>query len=301
VTPPRPGGVGVWSIELRFHRDREEVRDAAAELDELGFSALMIPGGQGGNVLGAAGRLLSATQRAVVAVGVLNLWMHDPAEVAAEHARLRAEHAGRLLLGIGVSHAAAVDAQEPGRYRAPLQAAGAYLDALDAAPAPVAPDERFLGALGPRMLGLAGQRTLGSHPYFVPVGHTEVARGVLGPLPWLGPEQAVVLESDPDTARAIARAHMERYLAAPNYVRNLERCGFGAEDLRDGGSDRLVDALVAWGDEQAVLDRVGEHLERGADHVCLQLLTAGDGLPRDGWRRLGAALAGRPIRSSEEP
>ncbi|HEY4095483.1 MAG TPA: TIGR03620 family F420-dependent LLM class oxidoreductase [Baekduia sp.] len=285
-----PEGVGVWSIELRFHREREEVAEAAAELEGLGYTALFIPGARGGDLMGAAERLLTATAGVPVALGVANLWKHDAAELAADHARLRAEHGARLLTGIGVSHAEAVDADEPGRYRKPLEVVGKYLDRLDGAPMPVRGDERFLGALGPRMLGLSAARTLGAHPYFVSVDHTATARELLGPEAWLAPEQAVVLETDPVAARAVARAHMERYLAAPNYVRNLQRSGFDEHELADGGSDRLVDALVAWGDEQAILDRVAEHRDRGADHVCVQVLTAGEGLPRVEWRRLAAAL-----------
>ncbi|MCW2992991.1 MAG: class F420-dependent oxidoreductase [Conexibacter sp.] len=285
-----PGGVGIWSIELRFHRERGEVAEAAAELEGLGYTALFIPGARGGNLMGSAERLLAATTGVPVALGVANLWKHDVAELAADHARLRDEHGPRLLTGIGVSHAAAVDAEEPGRYRKPLEVVGKYLDGLDGAPAPVPSGERFLGALGPRMLALSAARTLGAHPYFVSVDHTSTAREILGPDAWLAPEQAVVLESDPAVARGIARAHMERYLGAPNYVSNLERSGFGADELAGGGSDRLVDALVAWGDEQAILDRVAEHRDRGADHVCVQVLTAGDGLPLAEWRRLAAAL-----------
>ncbi|MGH2950378.1 MAG: LLM class F420-dependent oxidoreductase, partial [Solirubrobacteraceae bacterium] len=151
----------------------------------------------------------------------------------------------------------------------------------------------LLAALGPRMLALARERTAGGHPYFVPVEHTRVAREALGPERLLAPEQAVALESDPVRARRHAREHMHLYLRRPNYANNLLRLGFTDDDLRDGGSDRLVDAIVDWGDEEAIAQRVREHHVAGADHVCIQVIgTPADRLPREPWRRLAAALTG---------
>jgi probable F420-dependent oxidoreductase len=168
-----------------------------------------------------------------------------------------------------------------------------YLDELDAAGHPVPPESRILAALGPRMLELSRDRSAGAHPYFVPVEHTAVARDVLGAGPVLAPEQAVVLEPDPVRARELARRHVPRYLELPNYANNLRRLGFGDDDLRDGGSDRLVDAIVAWGDEEAIADRVRAHHDAGADHVCIQVVGVdGTAPPRETWRRLAPALSG---------
>ncbi len=165
----------------------------------------------------------------------------------------------------------------------------AYLDALDAAPTPVPAGERVLAALGPRMLQLARERSAGAHPYLGTVEHTRRARAVLGAGPLLAPEQAVVLETDPDRARAIGRAHITFYLQAPNYTNNWLRLGFARDDLADGGSDRLVDALVAWGSVETIGERVAQHLAAGADHVCLQVLT-GDAtaMPSGEWQTLAA-------------
>lgn len=287
------GRVGVWSGELRRHEDRGAVVEAAAELEELGYSALFIPGGAGGDVLGAAAELLRATRSVAVATGILNVWMHAPANVAAGVGRLQEDHPGRFALGLGISHAQSVDRDEPGRYRRPLATMRAYLDDLDAAESPVSRERRLLAALGPRMLELARDRSAGSHPYFVPVEHTGVAREALGPRAVLAPEQAVLLETDPVRARERAREHVSVYLALPNYTNNLLRVGLTEEDLRDGGSDRLVDAVVAWGDEEAIAERVAAHHEAGADHVCIQVVGGAPGeLPREDWRRLAGALAG---------
>jgi probable F420-dependent oxidoreductase len=283
------GGIGIWSPQLR-HGDAGEAREAAAELDELGYTAMWIPGGSGGPVLERARLLIEATVRPVVATGILNVWMHDPREVAEAHASLALLAQGRFLLGLGVSHPQLVDREQAGRYRRPLATMRAYLDALDAQPTPVPPGERVLAALGPRMLELARERSAGAHPYFVPPEHTRVARERLGPRPLLAPEQAVVLDPDPARARATARAHVARYLELPNYTNNLLRLGFEEADLRDGGSDRLVDAVVVQGDAAAIGRRVQEHRDAGADHVCLQVLVDDDAMPREAWRELAAAL-----------
>jgi len=275
------GRIGIWSDPLRYHPDRAAVADAAAELDELGFGALWVPD-IGGDVLGDCEHLLNATRRAVVATGILNIWMQDAAAVAAGVAELAFRHPDRFLLGLGASHASVVDA-----YEKPYSSMVAYLDALDAASPAVAPGDRILAALGPRMLELSRDRAGGAHPYLVPVEHTRLAREILGPDRLLAPELAVVLE--PRDGLAAARAFVADYLAMPNYVRHLRRLGFGDDDLHDGGSDRLVRALVAWGDEAAIAASVDAHLAAGADHVCLQVVSP-EPLPRDAWRRLAALL-----------
>jgi probable F420-dependent oxidoreductase len=285
------GRVGVWSRELRRYADLGEVADAAAELEELGYSAIFIPGGAGGDILERSGDLLGATRSVLVAPGILNVWMHEPAEVAASRARLEDEHPGRFQLGLGISHAPAVNADEPGRYRKPLSKMRSYLDELDAASPPVPLERRFLAALGPKMLELSRDRSAGAHPYFVPVEHTAHAREILGPDALLAPEQAVLLETDAARARERARGHVGRYLQLPNYTNNLLRHGLAEDDLGDGGSDRLVDAIVAWGDEAAIAERVRAHHDAGADHVCIQVIgVEGGAPPREAWRRLAPAL-----------
>jgi len=275
-------GTGIWAGELRRAGDDGERREAAAELEALGYTALWFPGSQGGAVFEAAQLLLEATERVLVATGILNVWHHTPEEATAGHRRLRAAFGDRFLLGVGIGHAQAVE-----EYRRPLTTMREYLAALD-----VPKDERIMAALGPKMLDLARDETLGSHPYFVPVAHTAIARERLGPDALLAPEQAVVLETDPGRAREIARTHVARYLQLPNYTNNLLRVtDLTEDDLRDGGSDRLVDLVVAWGDADAIRARVDEHRAAGADHVCIQVIHARDGeLPRDEWRTLASAL-----------
>jgi probable F420-dependent oxidoreductase len=281
-------GVGVWSSQLRYG-DPAEAAEAAAELEELGFEALWIPD-VGGPVLDSVGHLLSSTKRVVIATGILNLWMHEPSAVAASYASLSATHGERFLLGIGVSNAPVVDSTEPGRYRKPLAATRAFLDALDVAEHPVPVSNRVLAALGPKMLELAATQSRGAHPYLGTPDHTHQAREVLGKGPLLLPEQTVFLTKDAAAARAIGTDWLRAYLALPNYANRLLRSGFTEEDLASV-SDRLFDAIIAWGDEDTVMRRVNEHRAAGADHVCVQVLTADPReFPRDQWRRLAAAL-----------
>ncbi|MEW9552949.1 LLM class F420-dependent oxidoreductase [Nonomuraea sp. NPDC050783] len=282
-------GVGVWSHHLRYG-DPGEAAEAAAELEELGYRALWMPD-SGGPVFDAVGNLLAATRRIVVATGILNLWMHEPADVAASFAALSPAHGHRFLMGIGVSHAVAVDRQEPGRYRRPLAAMAAFLDRLDAADPPVPADSRVLAALGPKMLDLAARRARGAHPYLTTPDHTRQAREALGDGPLLLPEQTVILCSGRDEARAIGDGWLRRYLALPNYANNLLRLGYSAEDL-ESVSDHLFDGVIAWGDEEAIRRRLEEHRAAGADHVCVQVLTAdADALPRHEWRVLAAVTS----------
>ncbi|MEH3143032.1 MAG: LLM class F420-dependent oxidoreductase [Mycobacterium kyogaense] len=282
-------GVGLWSSQLRYG-NAGEAAEAAAELDELGFPALWIPD-VGGPVLDAVDNLLTATSKTVIATGILNLWMHEPAEVAARYATLTETHGERFLLGIGVSHAPLIDSQEPGRYRKPLAATKAFLDGIDASPTPVPAANRVLAALGPKMLELSATRAAGAHPYLSTPDHTRTARELLGDGPMLLPEQSVLLVDNRDDARAIGTDWLRSYLGLPNYANNILRSGFTEEDISTV-SDRLFDALIAWGDEETVLRRVTEHLDAGADHVCVQVLTADPReFPREQWRRLAAALA----------
>jgi probable F420-dependent oxidoreductase len=194
---------------------------------------------------------------------------------------------GRFVLGIGASHAPLVD-----DYSRPYSRMVAYLDDLDELDTPVPPDRRVLAALGPRMLELSAQRAAGAHPYFVPVEHTAYARAILGPGPVLAPEVAVVLETDPVAARASAREYARTYLGLPNYTQNLRTFGFGDEDIDGSGSDRLIDAVIPWGDASTIADRILEHHDAGADHVCLQVISVPgrDGFPLAEYRELAGTL-----------
>src|SRR3954471_12742496 len=279
----RLAGVGIWSPELRYHEDEGAIRDAAAELEELGYATLWIPGGQGGPVFDAAGVLLNATREVTVATGILNIWMHDPEEAAAERAQLDDPYEGRFLLGLGISHAPLVD-----RYEKPLATMRGYLDSLDAAAPPGPKEERGLAALGPKMLERARARPAGAPPHLGTSEHTHRAREILGADALLAPEVGVILENDERRAREIARGHLERYMRMPNYVNNWRRLGYGDDDLTSGASDRLIDALIGWGDVEAIAERIEEHFDAGADHVCIQVLRSPDAgdLPRDEWREI---------------
>ena len=281
------GRIGIWSAQ--FWADRDAAKDAARELERLGYGAIWFNNGP--DAFGLARDLLDATSRVVVATGILNIWTHPAEEVAAAHAALTRTYPHRFLLGLGVSHAPIVDRSQEGQYSHPFERMVAYLDALDAAPTPVPTSERALAALGPRMLALARERAAGAHPYLVTVEHTRSARQVLGEGPLLAPEQAVVPEPHPARARSVARAYLATYLRLPNYTNNLLRSGFTPEDLADGGSDRLVDALVAWGSLDVIRERVADHLRAGADHVCLQALTEDSAtMPHNEWRALAALI-----------
>jgi probable F420-dependent oxidoreductase len=286
------GSIGVWSGLLR-RGDRREVVDAAAELEELGYRTIWFPGGQRAGLADHIQAMLEATRSAVVATGIVSIWIHPAGEIAAEHHAITQAHPGRFLLGIGISHQPSVEGAGL-RYERPLQKLSSYLDELDSAPTPVPVDERILASLGPRSLRLARDRSAGTHPYFVPVEHTRIAREAVGSGKIVATEQMVVLETDPDKARAIARPTTDRYLHLPNYTKNLLRLGFTEAEFANGGSDRLVDAIIAWGDPAAIMQRVREHHAAGADHVCIQVLSEH---PEDlrpamaGWRTLAREFA----------
>ena len=282
------GGTGVWSAALRYGEPAQSA-EAAAELEQLGYSAGWLPD-VGGDVFAAVANVLQATTTFVAATGILNLWMHEPSDAASGYHAIVDAHGERFLMGIGVSHHVLVDLKEPGAYQRPLARTREYLDAIDALPNPVPRESRVLAALGPKMLELARERAGGAHPYLANPDHTARARAVLGPDPLLAPEQPVVLETDATAARATARTHLATYLTLPNYVNNLQRLGLTDDDVADGGSDRLVDTIVAWGDEAAIAKRVQAHRDAGADHVCIQVLTGDMSLPREQWRRLAPAL-----------
>ncbi|HUZ21889.1 MAG TPA: TIGR03620 family F420-dependent LLM class oxidoreductase [Acidimicrobiales bacterium] len=287
------GTVGVWTTALDL-QPSAVARRGALDLERLGYGAIWVGEAVRREPFANAALLLCTTERIVLATGIANIWARDAQAMAAGQLTLAEAFDDRFLLGIGVSHQPLVDGRGH-RYGRPLEAMAAYLDAMDAArfdaPRPPTRPPRVLAALGPRMLELAAARADGAHPYLVPVEHSEFARSVLGDGPLLCPEQAVVLESDPARARAIARRHLGAYLRLPNYVRNLRRLGFSEEDVTGDGSDRLVDAVVAWGHEEHVASRVRDHLEAGADHVAVQLLADDPtALPSEGWATLARAL-----------
>ncbi|MGW1603677.1 LLM class F420-dependent oxidoreductase [Streptomyces eurythermus] len=268
------GRYGVWSFELRSEDParRGELDEAAAELEELGYGAIWL----GGNsTADHAAPLIGATRGVVVGTSIQSVWQQDAATTAAGFAGLEAAAPGRFALGLGVSHGPLVK-----DYRRPYAAMVEYLDELDRAGVPA--ERRVLAALGPRMLELSRDRAAGAIPYLTTPEHTERAREILGAGPLLAPELKVVLESDPARARETARAYLARYLELPNYTNNFLRLGFTEADVADGGSDRLIDAVFAWGDEARIRERVTAFHEAGADHVALQVVTANTGevLPR---------------------
>ncbi|MFP5347968.1 MAG: LLM class F420-dependent oxidoreductase [Actinomycetes bacterium] len=279
-------GTGTWLDESR----RDEAKDVAAELDDLGYGSLWLSAGFGEGVPTVFGDLLDATRRLAVASGILSIWHSTPQQTADGFERLEQRHPGRFLLGLGASHAPRVE-QAGERYNRPYSRMVGYLDQLDAQQAVVPVERRVLAALGPRMLRLAAERAAGAHPYFVPVEHTAQARETLGDGPLLVTEQAVVLETDPDRARRVARRHTTGYLGLPNYTNNLRRLGYGDDDIAGAGSDRLVDAVVAWGTPDQVADRVRAHHDAGADCVLVQVLTDGAArFPRQEYRELANVL-----------
>ena len=269
----RIGRTGVWLGTLGSVAAETE-RDAAREIESLGYGALWF--GEGGKESFAhAGVLLGATSELVIATGIASIYARDATAMRTASLTLGDAYPGRFVLGMGVSHERLV-ASRGQAYGRPIATMSAYLDAMGAvafaAPAPAVPVPVVLAALRPRMLELAGARTTGAHPYFVPVAHTAQARETLGPDRLLAPEQMVLLEPSPERARVIARRSAAIYLSLPNYRESLRRLGYSDVDLDDGGSDRLIDDIVAWGGVEAVAARVEAHLEAGADHVAIQPL-----------------------------
>ena len=287
------GPIGLWTAAFES-LPAPQVRDLVAEVDDLGYAAVWIPEAVTRDAMVNSMLLLEGSSRITVATGIANIYARDAYTTNASWKSISEAHPGRFLLGLGVSHAPMVEDMRRHTYGPPLATMRAYLDAMDTAlylaPEPPVPPRRVLAALGPKMLALAAERADGAHPYFVPPEHTAIAREVMGPDAFLAPEQKVVLETDPAAARAIAREAMAMYLTLPNYVNNLLRLGFTTDDVEQS-SDRLVDAIVAWGDLDAVTARIQAHRDAGADHVAVQVLpyTDLDRTRRD-WRTLADAL-----------
>ncbi|MHA5054754.1 LLM class F420-dependent oxidoreductase [Streptomyces sp. SD15] len=295
TTPKHAAGrFGIFSHELRSEdpTQQDQLRDAAAELEELGFGAVWLGGSSS---VRHAAHLAESTERILLATGILNIWYEAADTVARQRAELERAHPDRFLLGLGASHA-----QLAQNYQRPYSTMVEYLDALDAAATPVPAERRILAALGPKMLRLARDRAAGAHPYLVTPEYIEQARSVLGDGPLLAPEVTVVLESEPARAREIARGFLDYYLQLPNYAVNLERLGFTDDDLTGGGSDRLVDALAVWGTDDAIRTRLAEFHTAGADHLALQIIAgeAHEALPRAQWRHL-ADIVGLTAKSAQ--
>ncbi|GAA2484416.1 TIGR03620 family F420-dependent LLM class oxidoreductase [Streptomyces longisporus] len=280
--------VGVWSTAFT-HGDPDRARAAACELEELGYGTLWLGGTPGGNPSGdlhSSLNLLTATRHAVVAPSCISVWNLPPERLAAAYQGLPAPYRRRTLVGLAVSHAEIAAA-----YQRPYTAMSAYLDALDASARPLPKAARILGAHRPLMTQLAADRTAGVQPYLVPPSHTARARAALGAGPLLAPVQTSVVDTDPVTARATARRAIRPYLTKPNYVRTWMEDGFTRDDLADGGSDRFVDSLVVWGSVDVVAQRVAAHLEAGADHVALQIVTdTPHAFPLTAWRAVAERL-----------
>ncbi len=278
------GKLGIWSLELRG-RDSAAVRDAAAELDSQGWGALWIAGATGPGIWSDAERLLSSAPSTAVALGVMSIWNPDARVAAQEHQRLTETYGRRLVSGFGVSGAPTAAAVGQ-TFSTPLKEMNRYFDELDAT-SPVLPvSDRIVGALGPRMVALAAERSAGIHPFLVTPESNVTNREIVGPDALIAPHQAVVLETNPEKARAIARRGIGMFIGFPSYQANLRRLGFGDEDLVPGGSDRLIDATVAWGTLDDVSTRIRDHWDAGADHVALHVLTEHRGLPLAEWREL---------------
>jgi probable F420-dependent oxidoreductase len=256
--------------------------ERARVLESLGYETVW-QGGSPPADLSHVSAILDATSTLKVATGIVNVWTADAAEVARSYHRIEAAHPGRFLLGVGVGHPEAT-----ATYHSPYQTLVNYLDVLDAEGVPV--DRQVLAALGPRVLRLAAERTGGAHPYLITPEHTRQAREILGAGKLLAPEQRVVLESDPARARALGRGSVKMYLGLTNYTSNLRRLGFTAEDVAGEGSDRLIDALVVYGDDAEIRGRFEDHLKAGADHVAVQLIAEPDADLDAGFRRLAAVL-----------
>ncbi len=273
------GRIGVWTSYRPFGAER--AGEAAAIVEQLGYGAWWVGGSPKVPDLRP---ILEATSTLVAATGILNVWSNDPAEAAAEDAALRAEFPGRFMLGIGIGHPEATS-----DYRRPLTAMRDFLDGLDASPTPPPAGERCLAALGPKMLDLAKERTAGTHSYFVTAEHTRLARERLGPDALVAPEVACVVDTDPERARAVARGYAKLYLGLTNYTRRLLDVGFTEGDLAEGGSDRLIEAVIPHGSADQIAEAVQAHFDVGASHVCLQPLGE-QGIPSGSWTALAKAL-----------
>ena len=272
----RLGRFGIWRSASLV------TPELAVGIERFGFGALWLGGSPSGGLVQVAG-LLDATTTLMLGTSIVNIWRDEARDVASAFARVQERHPGRFVLGVGAGHREATQ-----RYARPYEAFARYVDVLRAEGVPRG--SLVLAALGPKMLGLARDRAAGAIPYLVPPEHTRQARALLGPGPLLAPEHKVVLETDPERARALGRTRVRPYLGLVNYTGNLRRLGWSEDDLSGDGSDALIDALVAHGSPAEVAAQLTRHLEAGADHVCLQLITEEGADPLPGYRELAPAL-----------
>jgi probable F420-dependent oxidoreductase len=271
---------GVWTSYRAIGEKNAE--HAAKVAQELGFGALWLGGSPR---LSSVRALLEGSSDLVIGTSIVNVWQYDPAELAGEFLALEDDFPGRVLLGLGIGHPEATS-----EYQKPLAKMRGFLDGLDNTPTPIAHDRLIMAALGPKMLELSGERTLGTIPYFVSPEHTAFARGALAAPAIVAPELAMVFDTDPERARERARSYAKLYLGLTNYTSNLLRFGFTERDLEDGGSDRLIDTVVPQGSAAGLVPHIQAHLDAGADHVCVQTLTDGEGVPEAEWTAMAQAL-----------
>lgn len=273
------GKIGVWNWLDGF--SREQTAEFAQKIEKLGYTSLWMPEAVGRDPFVTLGFLAAKTERLVLATGIVNIYARDPMATNAALRTLTDFSGGRFILGLGVSHQHLVEAVRGHHYEKPLPAMRSYLEKMEKALFMAHRSEHaptiVLAALRDKMLHLAAEKTQGAHPYFVTPEHTKHARAILGPDKLLIPEQMVLRETDPIKARSLARTAMKIYLALPNYQNNLRNFGFTDQDFSDGGSDRLVDAIVAWGDEKAIERRIREHLAAGATQVAIQAVPRREG------------------------
>lgn len=286
------GRIGLWTADFDL-QPMSKAQEAIAQVEEMGYGAVWVPEAVIREPFASTALLLSATKKLVLGTGIASLHARTAQTMQAGWKTLTEAFPDRFLLGIGVSHAPMVQGVHKGNYDKPYSTMVEYLDAMDKGiffgAAPTTAPQRVLAALGPKMLKLAAERGAGAHPYFTPVEHTAFARETMGANALLAPELAVVLETDAAKAREIARKYMTTYTRLPNYTNNLKRFGF-TEDEITKQEDRLVDAIVAWGSMDTVVAAVKGHLDAGADHVCIQVLTDKPGtLPMREWQELADA------------
>jgi len=286
------GRIGLWAADFDL-QPMAKSQEAIAQVEEMGYGAVWVPEAVIREPFASTALLLSATKKIVLATGIASLHARTAQTMQAGWKTLTEAFPDRFLLGIGVSHAPMVQGVHKGTYDKPYSTMVEYLDAMDKGiffgAAPTTAPQRVLAALGPKMLKLAAERGAGAHPYFTPVEHTAFARETMGKDALLAPELAVVLETDATKAREIARKYMTTYTRLPNYANNLKRFGFTDDEITNQ-EDRLVDAIVAWGSMGTVVAAVKGHLDAGADHVCIQVLTDKPGsLPMREWQELADA------------
>ncbi len=292
---PDIGPIGLWYFTETM--TAAEAAEFAQRVEALGYGALWIPETFGRDPMAHAAWLLANTDRLVVATGIANIHHRHPGAMRQAQLTLAEQSGNRFILGMGVSHAPIVEGIRKITYEKPVATMRAYLEAMDASPylavEPTEAPPTLLAALGPKMLELAGTAADGAHPYWTTPEHTATAREILGPDAWLCVEQKIVMTTDAAAARAAARGALGLYADLPNYRNNWLRLGFTDADIDDGGTDDFIDALVAWGDESAVRDRIRAHWDAGADHVCIQPLHPSGEMGAVDWNAL-EALAPSP-------